>query len=201
MAAELIEHNPALKASLLAILELCAAEQDAKRAAIEEQAAKQWGEAFRLSPSACIDTLVRNNALQQQVYINGQEYRGALEDAQTDESVPDDAEIEVRLNITEAGTRLLSDYNPATTLSALFTEKPGYQEIFIAAIQACSSPAGCSLPDLEGAITQFPALQPNAETGQTKVYPQYFIDALETAGGIVWDGTWRATEAGRAMCV
>lgn len=201
MASDLIEHNPALKAPLLAILGLCAGSETYDRSFVEAQAAQQWEETYRFSPSACIDTLVRNNALRQQVFINGQEYGGTLEDAQTDESVSDDAEIEVKLGITEAGEGLLADYNPATTLQALFAEKPNYKEIFIAAIQACNSASGCGLPALEEAIKQFPQLQPNAETGQTSVYPQYFIDALETAGGIVWDGSWRATEAGRAMCV
>ena len=41
------------------------------------------------------------------------------------------------------------------------------------------------------------AAAPTAADGK-KVYPQYFLDALECAGGIAWDGAWRTTDAGRA---
>ena len=57
----------------------------------------------------------------------------------------------------------------------------------------------CATQSATAQINELPPLQPN-EKGHKTVYPQYFFDALETAGGIEWrDGAWRITEAGRQL--
>lgn len=199
MAIELIEHNPSLKAPVLQLLVLCSQDAEATRADIESRAADAWSDAFRQSPSVCLDILVRNGALDQTVLVDGQEYEGAFEDIQTDESIPDDAEVVIKLAMTETGNAILADYDPAYTLGNLLSEKQHYEDVFRAALAACNKPEGCALPDLEAVINTFPQLAADPTTGQTRVYPQYFIDALETAGGIAWDGAWRTTDAGKAL--
>ena len=128
--------------------------------------------------------------------MDGEPYEGTLEDLQLDENVPDDTTAESRLAITDAGRALLDAYAPEHTLQALLAEKPRYRETFLAALRACASEPGASRADLERAIDAQPALSAD---GAQRVYPQYFIDALETAGGIAWTGAWRATDAGKAV--
>ena len=61
------------------------------------------------------------------------------------------------------------------------------------------SAIGTSRDALEAALSQLPALAVDPETKQRSVYPQYFIDALESAGGIEWAGAWHTTQAGKTL--
>ncbi len=198
MAIDLIKHNPLLKKPLLAILGQCQSEQAGDRASLEQEALASWDDDWRQSPSACVDILVRNGALEEQVYVDGQPYAGTLEDLQLDADVPDDATAEARVSITQAGQELLDAYAPEATLRALLDEKPAYYDVFAAALEACAAKGGCTRDELEAVINQMPQLKPDPETKRTSVYPQYFIDALETAGGISWQGAWHITEVGKA---
>ena len=56
----------------------------------------------------------------------------------------------------------------------------------------------CTRDCLKAAIEQ--ALEGNPALSNPKqVFPSYFISKLETVGGLTWDGSWKATEAGRQM--
>lgn len=192
MGEDIIKHNPMLKEPILTMLAL--AEEAGDRATLEAMALQVWKPSFSQAPAAVIDTLVRHGFLSQQAFVNGEPYEGTLEDMQLDESVPDDAVAEVRLAVTEAGRSLASSYDPASTLAALFGERPRYADVFSAILSACAAEAGATREAVEAIVE---AAAPTAVDGK-KVYPQYFLDALECAGGIAWDGAWRTTDAGRA---
>lgn len=192
MGEDIIKHNPMLKEPILTVLAL--AEEVGDRATLETTALQAWKPFFSQAPAAVIDTLVRRGFLSQQAFVNGEPYEGTLEDMQLDESVPDDAVAEVRLAVTEAGRSLASSYDPASTLAALFGERPRYADVFSAILSACAAEAGATREAVEAIVE---AAAPTAADGK-KVYPQYFLDALECAGGIAWDGAWRITDAGRA---
>lgn len=193
MGEDIIKHNPMLKEPILTVLAL--AEEVGDRATLETTALQAWKPFFSQAPAAVIDTLVRHGFLSQQAFVNGEPYEGTLEDMQLDESVPDDAVAEVRLAVTEAGRSLASSYDPASTLAALFGERPRYADVFSAILSACAAEAGATREAVEAIVE---AAAPTAADGK-KVYPQYFLDALECAGGIVWGGAWRTTDAGRAV--
>ncbi len=197
---DLIQDNPHLKKPAMVLLGLFEQAGDSEeRTKLEDAAQLVWHAAFGRSPSAVVDILVRRRCLAEQVVIDGEPYVGTLEDAQTDESLPDDAQVEVRLTLTEKGEALRERYAPGATMSALYEDRPGYEEVFTAVLWACSDPAGATRADIEEQIAALPQLQPN-EQGHTTIYPQYFFDALESAGGIEWrDGAWRITEAGLGM--
>lgn len=199
MTIDLIEHNPMLKKPLLAVLAASEQHPNEDRRAIEEHAAETWDDAFTQSPAVSVDILVRNGALTERVFVDGMPYDGTLEDLQLDEQVAEDAVAESRVAITEAGRALLDAYAPETTLSALIADKPHYRDVYVAILNRCAVVGGCSRTDLEQAIGVLPHLQPDPATQRTRVYPQYFIDALESAGGIVWDGAWRITSTGKAL--
>lgn len=195
MTTNVIEHNPMLKKPLLAVLAISAQQTDESRNAVERCALETWDDAYQQTPSACVDILVRTGALAERILVDGEPYDGTLEDLQLDESVPDDALAESRLAITASGRALLDACKPEHTLQILLAGKPHYRETFLAALAACTSEGGASRADLERAIDE----QSAPTDGARLVYPQYFIDALETAGGIAWDGAWRATGAGKAV--
>lgn len=197
---DLIQDNPHLKKPALTLLGLFGQAGDAEgRTELEEAAQQRWHASFGRNPSAVVDILVRRRCLAEQVFIDGEPYEGTLEDAQTDESLADDAQVEVRLTLTEKGEALRERYAPAATMHALYEDRPGYEEVFSAVLWACSAPDGAARADIEAQIAALPQLQPDGQ-GHTTVYPQYFFDALETAGGIEWrDGAWKITEAGRQL--
>ncbi len=197
---DLIQDNPHLKKPVMALLGLFEQAGDSEeRASLEDSAQQGWHVAFGRSPSAVIDILVRRRCLSEQVFIDGKPYEGTLEDAQTDESLPDDAQVQVRLTLTEKGETLRERYAPGATMRALYEDRPGYEEVFSTMLWACSAPDGATRADIEAQIEALPQLQPNGQ-GHRTVYPQYFFDALEAAGGIEWrDGAWRITEAGRQL--
>lgn len=197
MSVELIEHNPAFKHPAMTLLGICSEGTASSRQQLEDIATASWQPAWRQSPASMTDILVRNHALSEELTVEGEPYAGTLEDLQLDMSVPEDAAWESRIELTETGRQILADYTPSATITALYASKPNYAEIFDAAVRACTADAGCSRKELEDAILAFPQLQPDPETKQTRVYPQYFIDALETAGAIAWDGAWKATPEGR----
>lgn len=194
MTIEIIKHNPLMKRPLLTVLdvaEACAAPVD--RAALEEAAAARWQPDFRLVPAAAVDVLVRQGAFAKTVLVNGEPYEGALEDVQLDDTIDEDAEVSETLALTAEGQELAAAYAPEKTLRDLFASKPDYAPVFSAVLDAAGRPEGASRADLEAVVNAFPSLAPDPTSGRAPVYPQYFIDALEAAGAMAWDGAWRAT--------
>lgn len=199
MTTELIKHNPLLKKPLLTLLSLAEREPNADRRALETAALAVWQDSFSQSPAVSVDILVRHGALTEQVFVNGEPYDDTLQDLQLDENVADDAQAEARITLTDAGRELLAAFAPEVTLASLLNERPQYREAFLTVLRACSSAAGCSRADLEAALTSRPELAPDPSTGRARVYPQFFIDALESAGGIAWQNAWHTTTAGASL--
>lgn len=197
MTNDLIEHNPMLKKPLLEVLAISAQQAHESRQVIEERALEVWDDAYQQSPGVCVDILVRNGALTEQLLVDGESYDGTLEDLQVDADVAEDAVAEQRIALTDTGRELIEAYAPDTTLRALIAEKPQYRDIFATILRTCDAAQGATRSNLEVAISALPQLQPDPATQRTRVYPQFFIDALESAGGIVWNGSWHTTDAGK----
>lgn len=198
MTSDLIEHNPMLKKPLRAVLALATQHAGENRQALETRAAETWDDTYVQSPAVSVDILVRNGALTEELFVNGEPYEGTLTNIQADETIPEDATVESHIAITDTGRTLLDQYAPDKTLDALLNAKPAYRDVFVAVLTSCNTTGGATRTELEHTINAFPQLQPDPATQRTRVYPQYFIDALEAAGGIAWDGSWRTTPAGKA---
>lgn len=197
MSVEIIEHNPSFKKPAMTLLEVCKRDDIATRADAEIAAAQAWDAEWRQNPASIMEVLVGAKAIVEEITVDGERYKGTLEDIQLDLSIDEDAEVISKVEVTKLGEQILVDYAPENTLAKLLGDKPEYEDVFKAALVACDANGGCSLSALEDAMTALPQLQPDPATHQTKVYPQYFIDALETAGAIQWDGSWKLTETGR----
>ena len=199
MPSKLIECNPMLKNPVLRLLELCAAHDGERRACIERIAAESWDASWTQAPSTVLDALVRAGYLSEDVVVDGASYEGTLEDACHDESVSDDAVVDVLMRTSDEVSVLIDEYAPASTISALMHRRPAYAPVFRAALDVCSTSGGASRAKLESAIDMAVKEHGITGAGGIKVYPQYFIDALEDAGGIEWEGVWRATNAGAGV--
>ncbi len=199
MSIELIEHNPLLKKPAMTVLSICSARTNIGREELERQAISQWADTFRQSPSTVIGVLSRHALIEEQVFVNGETYPGGLENVQLDASVPDDAVVESQVSLTTEGERMLEEYAPSATLRALFSDRPRYEAVYRNGLTACASEGGCTRASLEAALEEALLEAFGLASEQKKVYPQYFIDALETAGGIEWNGTWRTTNAGNEV--
>jgi len=90
---------------------------------------------------------------------------------------------------TPAGRKVIQDENAGSRLERLLTEDPVYRDIFIQALQSCVVPMS--------RIAIESTLKGNALLESSKLYPGYFIEALERAGGLEWNGQWRTTKAGQ----
>lgn len=90
---------------------------------------------------------------------------------------------------TEVGREALASSCPSDRLRQLLIEEPAYKEIYQQLLEFCMAPK--STPDIEDLLRAHPMLE------NPKVYPNYLIDRLETAGGLEWTGQWLTTEAGK----
>ncbi|MEA5020631.1 MAG: hypothetical protein VB027_09725 [Gordonibacter sp.] len=199
MAINIIEHNPMLKKPLLAVLSAVDTHTPTSRSKLEASLLGAWSNEYAQSPSVSIDILARSGALSEHLCVNGEPYNGTLEDLQCDENIDEDVEVEVQIFLTDEGSELIKAYTPLATLQTLIASKPLYRSVFETILRACNTETGCSCADLERTLAPIPQLQPHPETQQTAVYPQYFIDALESAGGIFWKQSWFTTDAGKTV--
>ena len=197
MSVELIEHNPTFKKPCMLLLSTCASDDIKNRTQLLDAVVDSWEKSWRHTPDAMISILVANKALLEAITVDGEPYQGTLEDIQLDLDIDENAQVTSTLTVTELGQQILTDYAPKNTLNQLLDEKSKYGDVFQVALAACNKEDGCSLSDLEAAINSMPALQPDPKDRQTKVYAQFFIDALESAGAIEWKGAWRTTAAGK----
>ena len=193
MAIDLVEHNPMLKKPVACVLALFAETETLDRATVEYQAGEAWSESYSQAPATVIEILVRNGALVEQLTVDGQPYDGTLEDIQRDESIPLEADVADSISLTEAGRDLAASIDPDFTMRQLLAARPHYREVFARVLNVCAADAGATRQAVEEAVeAQGNVMSPEGK----RVYPQFFMDALETAGGIEWDGAWRTTDAG-----
>ncbi|MDR3437924.1 hypothetical protein [Telmatospirillum sp.] len=99
---------------------------------------------------------------------------------------PNDAEPGWRT--TAAGRSVLEIENPSIRLCRLLDAEPAYRDVYRLVLQSCLAPK--TRPEIESVLDGNPLLE------TPKLYPSFFIERLESAGGLEWDQKWRTTEAG-----
>jgi hypothetical protein len=90
---------------------------------------------------------------------------------------------------TEAGREALACNSPSDRLGRLLQEEPTYKEIYQQLLEFCLLAKSTS--EIEDLLRANPVLE------NPKIYPNYLIGRLETAGGLEWTGQWLTTEAGK----
>lgn len=92
---------------------------------------------------------------------------------------------------TAAGQNVVRNESYSNRLGRLLAQQAKYRDIYLAVLEACMSPK--SRIELELLLSGNPALE------DPIVYPSFFIETLEKAGGLEWDEKWRTTQAGEEL--
>lgn len=90
---------------------------------------------------------------------------------------------------TTAGQNVVRNESYDNRLARLFAQEPKYQDIYRTVLQSCVVPK--SRTEIESMLSGNPVLE------NPKVFPSFFLEALEKAGGLEWDEKWRTTQAGK----
>lgn len=90
---------------------------------------------------------------------------------------------------TQAGRKVVRLESCDSRLMRLLDQDRSYQDIYLKVLQACLTPK--SRTEIES------LLNGNILLEKPKVYPSFFIENLERAGGLEWDVKWRTTLAGK----
>lgn len=198
----LVRTNPASKKLYVAALEAMKAsegEMDRKSLAASLDGVPVPATCTQTSQQI-ISSLASNGALEEMIYVDGERYEGTLDELREDETIPEDAVVEHRVAVTEAGLMALEHFAPSREIALLFEEKPQHSHAFKKVLKACSCPEGKSGKEVETLFKgDDEALKPSERTGLPTVYPAFFTGELERVGAVEWNGAWRTTEEGRAF--
>lgn len=101
-------------------------------------------------------------------------------------------EEEERWQTTEAGRKVVEIEAPERRLLELLSKEPVYSEIYMQVLRFCQTPR--KRTEIEELLQGNPAME------KPKVFPGFFIQGLEDAGGLEWvDKQWRTTEVGKGV--
>lgn len=190
----LIKREPAKRELYLAALAVAKAadkEGPAARFDIEDRmAAMPQARTMFQSMGTLIDALVREGLLSE-----------ALPEAEFD---PDTEEEHVDMAratyvLTGKGSAVLAQLRPASRLAKLFAEEPEYAEGFERLLRFCDGAVRTKRQIDEHLAAVCAAAPRSRHVSATGIYPSYFTDSLESAGGLVWRDGWTTTEEGSAF--
>lgn len=106
-----------------------------------------------------------------------------------------DLVAERRVRTTAAGEAALVLLDPERRIAACAHAVPERSEAFVKLLDFCRDPR--SLDEVKGLFADDPVLDSGARTAGQRLHAVYFIDRLNEAGGLVWDGAWVTTDAGK----
>ena len=106
-----------------------------------------------------------------------------------------DLVAERRVLTTPAGCAACELLAPEHRTLAAIYKVPERRATFVRLLDFCRTPR--KLADINQLLADDPALAPSQRTAGQKLHACYFIDRLEEAGGLVWDGSWVTTDAGK----
>ncbi|MEI3232069.1 MAG: hypothetical protein V8S24_13075 [Gordonibacter pamelaeae] len=96
---------------------------------------------------------------------------------------------------TPAGHAAVALLDPERRIAACVNAGPARRDAFVRLLEHCREPR--SLDSVKQLLDEHPALEPTARSGGQRLHAVYFIDRLNEVGGLVWDGSWVTTEAGK----
>lgn len=101
-------------------------------------------------------------------------------------------EEEERWQTTQAGKKVAEMEAPEKRLLELMDKEPAYSQFYMQVLKFCQTPR--TRAEIEGLLEGNPVME------EPKVYPKFFIQGLEEAGGLEWvDKKWRTTEAAKGV--
>ena len=190
----MMEDNPAYRFLYQGLLEYCS-EERALKEAMAWCGSHRTSQTQILSDAALVDTLARCGGLVRSVLVDGELYGGSLEELQADESLPEDAVVEVRVRATPEGLAAARAQAEERSLARLMAERPDRAQAFRAVIAWCEEGAGKTTRQLQELLREAELLETEEARGIDGLHASYFTGALEAVGALAWNGkAWVATE-------
>ncbi|WP_080800097.1 hypothetical protein [Arabiibacter massiliensis] len=118
-----------------------------------------------------------------------------LRAAGLDDDAIEDLVAEYRLVATAAGRAARDLLAPERRVAAIVNRTPSRREAYARVLGFCTEPR--TLDEINSLLADDPALAPSRLSAGQRLHPSYFVDRLEEAGGLVWDGAWVTTAAGK----
>lgn len=87
---------------------------------------------------------------------------------------------------TKSGVHAFEEEASEDKLEALFVNESAYKAIYVRVLNFCKEAK--SRMEIEAHLANQPLLE------NPKIYANYFIETLEKAGGLVWNGAWKTTQ-------
>ncbi len=192
-------NHPRHRELLYKTLALCGEERDESEVESYLQTQLEQAQALQ-TPYALVHSLVAAGGLVQTRY----DAAGAVLDSTrraelAAQGLDDDAvaALAVRRTVTTtpAGRAAVVLLDPERRIAACANAGPARRDAFVRLLEHCREPR--SLDSVKRLLDGHPALEPTARSGGQRLHAVYFIDRLTEAGGLVWDGSWVITEAGK----
>lgn len=93
--------------------------------------------------------------------------------------------------VTAEGLETVMKEDSLDKLNNLLKEEDSFRDLYIRILNICIT------PKTKNEIETF--IEPLISEAHADIYPVYFIEALEDAGGIVWNGKWQTTVKGTQL--
>ncbi|MCI8468976.1 MAG: hypothetical protein HFJ75_05755 [Eggerthellaceae bacterium] len=197
-AAPLLEANPSFAAPTCDLVRFCDRERSFAEA-VEHLAAGPWPKTFVAQPDAFASLLCDHGLLSLHVYVDGEPYAGTPDDLVDDEAVGPDAAVSYGLRATDEGRAVAAGLAPRAQLRRLIDEDPASAPAHLRVLELASAPEGRSRDAIAAALRAEGLVPVDERTGLPRVFPTYYIDNLERAGGLLWESTWKTTREGRDL--
>lgn len=196
-----LNQNPMMIEAALSILNACATEPQEESAlfeALQSELAKK--KALPVQPlSAILALLVREEAAEESVTVNGAPYEGTLRDAFEDESITDESEVLIYAQATEVGVLVAQQLAPEERARALFYDRVDLAPALKRTLEVCNVPQGRTTSELQEILDVDGFLRRDERTNIPTLYPSLFANLLKDAGCIRWDHAWITTDLGRSV--
>ena len=106
----------------------------------------------------------------------------------------DDLVASYSFETTEVGRAFVEQHAPRARLIELLDLVPARRDTYVEVLEYCREPR--SYHDFESLLAGRDILRIGPNGTHEAIQPSVFLDKLERAGAIVWDGGWKLTEGG-----
>ena len=183
-----IAGDPLYREIYVGVLEFCKERRDLSEVEVAIQLWPQYSQAAQ-SPYRLVRNLVELGGLDwielddEGVEVNAQRKVGLTSDE------ADDLVASFAVQTTADGADAAEEMSPARRFHKLEDEHADRVPVFNEILEFCMQPR--SFSEVASHLGERGLLDvARAENGQA-LHPSYFVDALERAGALVWDGAWK----------
>lgn len=113
------------------------------------------------------------------------------------EDEADDLIETYRIQATDAGVETVHLLAPERRIEAQLSLRPHRRDTYFAVLDFCTQPR--KFPEIQEFFKTTPGLSRDIVADHHKLSPDFYVDKLDKAGALVWQGAWVATEAGKRI--